>query len=213
VTGTRLVDIVVGQSYLENAFVRWVLAAAVSSDVAEHVIGQHPVTMADRTYRLDFLIAGSRLRAAIELDGFAFHSSKAAFVYDRIRQNDLTSLGFVVLRFSYDAIRDDTSRCVAQLQSVLRSDPALAGYVVDDPIVPVPHDMTPNPLGLTTPPAQAPPGQPDYFDRVRQHIDLHPLRGCQQEAMTALANYYRRGGINAACVMSVEVPPGWWTPS
>lgn len=202
-TGTRLVDIVVGQSYLENAFVRWVLAPAVSSDVAEHVIGQHPVTLADHTYRLDFLIAGSRLRAAIELDGFAFHSSKAAFVYDRIRQNDLTSLGFVVLRFSYDAIRDHTSRCVAQLQSILRSDPVLAGYVVDDPIVPVPHDMAPNPLALTTPPAQAPPGQPGYFDRVRQHIDLHPLRDCQQEAMTALANYYRRGGINAACVMSV----------
>jgi superfamily II DNA or RNA helicase/very-short-patch-repair endonuclease len=203
VTGTRLVDLVVGQSFLENAFVRWVLAPAVTRELAEHVVGQHPVTVADRTYRLDFLVAGSRLRVAIELDGFAFHSSKAAFVYDRIRQNDLASLGFVVLRFSYDAIRDDTRRCVAQLQTVLRRDPTLAGYVIDDPVVPVPHDMTPNPLGLATPPAPVPPVQPDYFDLARQRIDLHPLRDCQHEAMIALANYYRRGGINAACVMSV----------
>jgi len=203
VTGARLVDLVVGQSFLENAFVRWVLAPAFTRELAEHVIGQHPVTVADRTYRLDFLVAGSRLRVAVELDGFAFHSSKTAFVYDRIRQNDLTSLGFVVLRFSYDAIRDDTRRCVAQLQTVLRRDPTLAGYVIDDPIVPVPYGMTPNPLGLVMPPAPVPSVQYNYFDLARQRIDLHPLRNCQHEAMIALANYYRRGGINAACVMSV----------
>jgi superfamily II DNA or RNA helicase/very-short-patch-repair endonuclease len=201
-TKARLVEVVAGQSFLENAFVRWVLAPAVTEAIAERVIGQHPVTVADRTYRLDFLLAGSRLRVAVELDGYAFHSSKAAFVYDRIRQNDLTSLGFVVLRFSYDAIRDDTNRCVGQLQAVLRGDPVLAAHLVENPIVPVPHDMTPNPLGLTTPPRPAP-AQQDYFDLARQRIDLGPLRDCQTEAMIALANYYRRGGANAACVMSV----------
>ena len=202
---SRLVDLLRGQSFLESAFVRWVLAPAVAQGIAEHVVGQHPVAVADRTYRLDYLLTGSRLRIAVELDGFAFHSSKAAFVYDRIRQNDLTSLGFVILRFSYDAIRDSTSRCVAQLQAVLRKDPALAAYVIDDPIVPIPNDMTPDPLRLATPPAQPtpPPTEQDYFDLARQHIDLGPLRDCQREAMIALANYYRRGGINAACVMSV----------
>jgi very-short-patch-repair endonuclease len=142
-TQPRLVDIVTGQSFLEKAFVRWVLAPAVAQGIVTHLVGQRPVAVAERTYRLDYLLSGSRLRVAIELDGFAFHSSKAAFVYDRIRQNDLTGLGFVVLRFSYDAIRDDSSRCVAQLQAVLRKDPTLASYVVEDPIVPVPDDMAP----------------------------------------------------------------------
>jgi superfamily II DNA or RNA helicase len=203
VIGSRLVDLVPGQSFLETAFVRWVLAAAATPGIAGYVIAQHPVAVADRTYRLDYMLAGARLRVVVELDGFAFHSSKTAFVYDRIRQNDLTSLGFVVLRFSYDAIRDDTARCVAQLQAVLRDDPALAAQLIANPIVPVPDDMTPNLLGLATPPAQTVRPQPDYFDLVRQRMDLGPLRPCQREAMASLANYYRRGGINAACVMSV----------
>ena len=202
-TSGRLVDVIAGQSFLEDAFVRWVLAAAVTEGIAPHLVGQHPVTVDDRTYRLDFLLAGSRMRVAVELDGFAFHSSKAAFVYDRIRQNDLTTLGYVVLRFSYEAIRDHTARCVAQLQAVLGSDPTLAAYLIADPLVPVPHDMTPNPLGLATAPARTTPAPPDYFDRVRERINLQPLRDCQREALVALANYYRRGSVDAACVMSV----------
>lgn len=202
-SSTRLVDAIAGQSFLENAFIRWVLAAAATEGIAPNVVGQHPVLVGDHAYRLDFLMTGSTMRVAVELDGFEFHSSKAAFIYDRIRQNDLTSLGYVVLRFSYDAIRDQTARCVAQLQAILRRDPDLAAYLIADPIVPVPHDMAPNPLSLTTPPAQTRTAPLDYFDSVRRRFDLRPLRGCQREAMIALANYYRRGGIDAACVMSV----------
>jgi len=197
------VDVIAGRSFLEDAFVRWVMAAAVTEGIAAHVVGQHAVTVDDRTYRLDFLLVGSQVRVAVELDGFAFHSSKAAFVYDRIRQNDLTSLGYVVLRFSYEAIRDHTARCVAQLQAVLRGDPTLAAYLIADPLVPVPHDMTPNPLGLATPPERPAPAPLDYFDQVRQRMNWQPLRDCQREALVALANYYRRGGVDAACVMSV----------
>jgi superfamily II DNA or RNA helicase/very-short-patch-repair endonuclease len=203
VSPVRLVDLITGESFLENAFVRWVLAPAVTEGIAPHVATQHPVTTDDRSYRLDFLLTGSHLQVAVELDGFAYHSSKAAFVYDRIRQNDLTSLGYTVLRFSYEAIREHTARCVAQLQAVLARDPALAAYLIGDPLVPVPHDMAPNPLGLATPPPPSTPPALGYFDRVRQILDLHPLRDCQREAMLGLANYYRRGGINAACVMSV----------
>jgi very-short-patch-repair endonuclease len=213
----RLVDVIAGRSFLEDAFVRWVLAPAVTEGIAAHVVGQHAVAVDDRTYRLDFLLAGSRVRVAVELDGFAFHSSKAAFVYDRIRQNDLTTLGYVVLRFSYEAIRDHTARCVAQLQAVLRGDPTLAAYLIADPLVPVPHDMTPNPLGLATPPERPAPAPVDYFDQVRQRINWQPLRDCQREALVALANYYRRGGVDAACVMSVgcreDSPRGGRRPS
>ncbi|WP_440106780.1 hypothetical protein [Streptosporangium sp. H16] len=90
----RLVDLIHGVSFLENAFVRWVLSFAVSPGIAQHVSGQHPVAVGDHRYRLDFLIAGSRLRVAIELDGFAFHHGRQAFVHDRIRQNDLVGLEY-----------------------------------------------------------------------------------------------------------------------
>ncbi|WP_169944436.1 DEAD/DEAH box helicase family protein [Microbispora sp. H11081] len=202
-SGTRLVDKVSSTSYLESAFVKWVLSAAAGVGISRHVAGQYPVVVEDRTYRLDYLLIGSSLRVVVELDGFEFHSSRTAFVHDRIRQNDLVGLNYVVLRFSYAAIREHTARCVAQLQRVLLQDPVLAAYVIPDPIVPVPDDMDPNPFGLVTPPPPQPANDRDYFDRARKCIDLGPLRTCQRDALIALANYYRRGEVNAACVMSV----------
>jgi superfamily II DNA or RNA helicase/very-short-patch-repair endonuclease len=204
VNWTRLIDSVPGESFLENSFVKWVLSAAAGPAIAQHVRDQQPVTVDDRSYRLDYLITGARLQVVIELDGYEFHSSRSAFVHDRIRQNDLVGLKYVVLRFSYAAIREHTARCVVQLQKVLRRDPLLATYLIPDPIVPVPDDMDPNPLGFITPPASYEPmADGDYFDRARHRLNLSPLRTCQRDALVALANYYRRGEVNAACVMSV----------
>jgi len=42
-----------------------------------------------------------------------------------------------------------------------------------------------------------------YFHTVRDKINRQTLRDCQSQAFAALANYYRSGGKNAACVMSV----------
>jgi hypothetical protein len=203
VSGTRLVESIGGQSFLERAFVRWVLAAAATEGIAPYVVGQYPVMVDDHAYALDYLLVGSQVQVAIELDGFEFRSARKAFVYDRIRQNDLTGLGYAVLRFSYDAIRDHTARCVTQLQTVMRGDPMLKAYLIADPIVHIPHDMTPNPLTLATPAPRETPAPIEYFDLVCQHMDLRPLRDCQHEAIVALANYCRRGDINAACVMWV----------
>ncbi|WBB88165.1 MULTISPECIES: DEAD/DEAH box helicase family protein [Micromonospora] len=201
--GGRLVDQVRGQSFLEDAFVRWVLTPAARPGIAAHITAQFPVTVPDHSYQVDFVLSGSSLRIVVELDGYAYHSDRGAFVHDRIRQNDLSGLGFVILRFSYDAIRDHTALCVRQLQEVLRRDPLLANYLVEDPLVPVPEDMAADPLGLLTPPPQRASADFGYFDRTRFRLDLSPLRACQREAMIALANYYRRGETNAACVMSV----------
>jgi superfamily II DNA or RNA helicase len=203
VSSARLIDLVPGQSFLEEAFVRWVLSPAAGPGIAAHITPQHPVPVPEHTYQLDYLIAGSELRVAIELDGFAYHSDKRAFVYDRVRQNDLVAREYAVLRFSYGAIRDDTARCVAQLRAVLRKDPVLAPFVNVDPIVPVPDDMVANPLELATPPPAVPRLAPGFFDLARQHLALRPLRECQREAIGALANYYRRSRLDAACVMSV----------
>lgn len=64
------------------------------------------------------VLAGARLRIAVELDGFAFHGDRAAFIYDRVRQNDLAATGLVVLRFSYDVIGLGTGPLCASAPSV-----------------------------------------------------------------------------------------------
>ncbi|HHH30768.1 MAG TPA: DUF559 domain-containing protein [Polyangiaceae bacterium] len=172
------------------------------------------VSVGDRTYRIDYAITAG-VKIAVELDGFEFHGDHFAFTYDRLRQNDLQALGFVVIRFTYAAIRNDTARCVGQLQAVLRSDPELAKLVVDSPLVEQPDDMPTDPSSSLKPSprrwggpstAHADSGGPEeasYFEQLQGKINRETLRECQLQAFSALANYYSSGGTKAACLMSV----------
>lgn len=197
-------------SFLEWAFLRWVLAAAARPGIAEHVVAQQPVRIEDREYRVDYEVVGARERISVELDGFQHHGTRQAFTYDRLRQNDLAATGRQVIRFTYDAIRNDAARCVAQLQAMLALDPRLTEFVIPTPRI-EPPDMDPDPLhALDAPPRSHHRDQDapmttstSYFDNVRPKLNHKTLRLCQREAFTALANYYGSGGGNAACVMSV----------
>jgi len=196
-------------SYLEWAFLRWVLAPAVLPGFEAFVAPQQQAEVEGHRYRVDYELIGEAMRISVELDGFEFHGDRAAFTYDRLRQNDLAATGRVVVRFTYDAIRTDTGRCVAQLQALLVTDPRLAAFVDPDPYVETP-EMDPDPLHAMDPPPRRATVDPDeamsdvsYFDGVRTKLNHTTLRLCQREAFTALANYYGGGGSNAACVMSV----------
>jgi superfamily II DNA or RNA helicase len=195
-------------SFLEYAFLRWVLSPAVIPSFAARVVPQAVVEVDGHSYRIDYEFAGAQRPIAVELDGFEFHSSRPAFSYDRLRQNDLTGTGRDIIRFSYDSIRSETERCVAQLQTHLRLDPALASYVLENPVISAP-EMDPDPLCALQPsPEAAPPSEETeppspYFETVRRKLNLRTLRQCQSEAFAALANYYGSGGLTAACVMSV----------
>lgn len=196
-------------SFLEWAFLRWVLAPATTPAVLQRVRPQEEVVVGAHRYRLDYELVGECRLIAVELDGFEFHSSRHAFSYDRMRQNDLHAAGRVVVRFSYDAIRRECGRCVEQLQAVMRSDRLLATYLVADPIVQEP-EMDPDPLsGLKPAPTAVRPDPGEhalngsYFDAVRDKLNQKTLRDCQTQAFVALANYYVSGGNRAACVMSV----------
>lgn len=200
---TGLEQLIPATSFLEEAFLRWVLTPAAEQGIIARVRSQHPVAVNERIYRLDYLITGEALQLAVELDGFAFHSDRSAFTYDRMRQNDLAATGLTVLRFSYDAVRVDTARCVAQLQAMLRQDPLLAPLVTTVPRVEVP-DMAGDPMRAADPPRRAePPADGAYFTNARARVDRGPLRACQDEALAALANYYACGGRHAATVMAV----------
>lgn len=189
-------------SFLEEAFLRWVLAPAATPGVAPYVVPQREAQTNGHRYLIDYAIETPFRSVAIELDGFAFHGNQTAFSYDRLRQNDLVASGWSILRFSYDNIKHDTARCVAQLQEALATDPTLRPFLIPNPVVPVP-DMPADSLYAMTPPLRAPQGPQTYFDGVRHKLNLKTLRTCQQEAFGALANYYGGGGSNAATVMSV----------
>lgn len=202
-------DVLTSDSFLEYAFLRWVLGAAATPEVVARVRPQAAVDVDDHSYRLDYELLGQDLAVAVELDGFEFHGQRSAFTYDRLRQNDITATGRAVVRFSYDAIRTDTARCVAQLQAVMSRDPLLNTFVIADPKVEVP-DMDPDPMFALSPSPKSraheeasPPAQGSYFDDSREGLDIRTLRECQKEAFHALGNYYGSGGRTAACVMSV----------
>jgi very-short-patch-repair endonuclease len=122
-------DVLSAESFLEYAFLRWIFAPATRPEIVGQVKLQYEVTWDGHTYRIDYAIVGQDHSIAVELDGFTFHSSRSAFSYDRLRQNDLHAAGWLVVRFSYDMIRQEPARCLAQLQSVLKQDPLLATFI------------------------------------------------------------------------------------
>lgn len=193
-------------SFLEHAFLKYVFGPATRPSIVSLTVPQHEVKIRENTYRIDYLLKGNQLYVAVELDGYAFHSDKTAFSYDRLRQNDLQAQGYSILRFSYDNIRTQTARCIEQLQAIMRRDPLLSQSIEPNPVLSIP-DMDPNPLDATRPSpryAQALGQEPtDYFARARHSLDIHVLRSCQLEALQALTNYFVGGGSRAACVMAV----------
>ncbi len=56
----------------------------------------------------------------VELDGFAFHRTRAAFERDRRRDAELTAHGYRVLRFTWRQLEREPERVAAILAAVLR---------------------------------------------------------------------------------------------
>jgi very-short-patch-repair endonuclease len=72
-------------------------------------------------YEVDALWRDRRL--IVEVDGFAFHSTRAAFERDRRRDADLQALGYRVLRLTWRALQRDRDRVIAQLAQLLAAPP------------------------------------------------------------------------------------------
>lgn len=190
-------------SFLEFAFLRWVLSPAVAPGILPYVVPQQPVTWNDHTYRIDYALRGPERFIAIELDGFEFHGSRQAFSYDRLRQNDLHAAGWLVVRFSYDSIRRDTARCVEQLQAVIALEPVLASFINGQPLIESPQ-MDPSPLFAFSPsPRLGPQPATSRFQDFRQKLNISTLRDCQRQAFIAIGNAFSNGSQRVACVMSV----------
>lgn len=80
-------------------------------------VKQRPVFIGGRLRRLDFLVPGTRV--VIEADGYAWHASPAQFEKDRARNNALTAQGYLVLHWTWAALRERPETLVAQLHALL----------------------------------------------------------------------------------------------
>ena len=58
-------------------------------------------------------------RVLVETDGRATHHTRAAFQRDRRRDAALSADGFVVVRFTYDDVRDQPRTVAARIAAVL----------------------------------------------------------------------------------------------
>jgi very-short-patch-repair endonuclease len=75
-------------------------------------------------HEVDFLWPRERL--VVEVDGYAFHSSRAAFERDRVRDARLQALGYRVLRFTWRRLADEPEASVATIAVALATRAAVA---------------------------------------------------------------------------------------
>jgi very-short-patch-repair endonuclease/predicted transcriptional regulator of viral defense system len=74
-------------------------------------------------FEVDFL--WRRLKLVVEVDGYAFHSTRGAFERDRRRDADLQAAGFRVLRLTWRQIADEPAAVVGLLARATAAVPGL----------------------------------------------------------------------------------------
>ena len=79
---------------------------------------QRVVRVRGKVRRMDFLIKGSRV--VIEADGYAYHSGFDTFEDERRRRRQLVLLGYVVLPWTWAAVREEPDELIDELRAVLR---------------------------------------------------------------------------------------------
>lgn len=74
-----------------------------------------------KIYCLDFGIFCKKGQIDVECDGETFHSSKTHIARDRNRNNELTSHGWSVLRFSGSEINQDPEKCIKKIKRTIKT--------------------------------------------------------------------------------------------
>jgi very-short-patch-repair endonuclease len=59
-------------------------------------------------------------RLVVELDGYADHGIRAAFIYDRHRDYELTLAGYTVLRLANDEIAQDIEKAIEKIRDIVQ---------------------------------------------------------------------------------------------
>ncbi|OBB75941.1 type IV toxin-antitoxin system AbiEi family antitoxin domain-containing protein [Mycobacterium sp. 852014-52144_SCH5372336] len=96
------------RSTAERLLLRLLREAGITGWQANYPVGK---------YRVDVGFKGQKV--AIEVDGLAFHIGSDEFHQDRVRQNDITLLGWQVLRFTWLDLTEYPDRVIALIKSAI----------------------------------------------------------------------------------------------
>ncbi len=113
---------------------RAVLAANTGSHAQSELLAQRILQRAGLTgFRANFEVSDQQgligyidiafvdRKIAIEIDGYMWHSERARFQHDRRRQNRLTNLGWQVLRFTWDDLKNRAPNVAETTRIALKS--------------------------------------------------------------------------------------------
>ncbi len=118
---TRLRRVIAASVHREEVtdsdFELLVLALLVESGLPEPVV-HHVIRAADGRPLAEVDLAYPHLKIAIELDG-GDHQRRDVFERDRPRQNRLVLEGWIVLRFTWDALRDRPGEILASVRGAM----------------------------------------------------------------------------------------------
>jgi very-short-patch-repair endonuclease len=106
---------VLPNSPLESRFFELLSSSNLPSPELQHVVVDRGAFVA----RLDF--AWPDVRFAVEMDGYSFHSDIRSFARDRERGNDLTLLGWKVVRGTWDDAENDPEGLMLRVERGYRS--------------------------------------------------------------------------------------------
>jgi very-short-patch-repair endonuclease len=85
------------------------------------LVAQHPIRCGVINYQLDFALVEQRI--AFELDGYVWHSTRAAWVKDRRRDINLALKGWRTYRFDGSLVHHDPDQVVHTAARIVRSGP------------------------------------------------------------------------------------------
>lgn len=98
------------RSAAEDRFLELVRGAHLTPPETNVRVGRHQVDVLWRAERL-----------VVEIDGYAFHSSRRAFEHDRLRDRELAGHGYRVIRVTWRQLVNEPLRLLVQLVEALRA--------------------------------------------------------------------------------------------
>lgn len=120
---------------IETRFVEDVFYPYAGENGLDYLKAQTPFEDSEcRTRKLDFTITTNRFRYVIEIDGYTYHAEGAQRVSPEyfddllIKQNDLILNNYILIRFSYNQIRNNTALCINTLRRTFKADAEINPY-------------------------------------------------------------------------------------
>ena len=130
--------------FSEKYFFGAVLLPVIKEENLKYLIPQKEfIDSEGRHRRIDFGLITKENKYALEVDGYNYHALEKVgperHSDELQRQNDLVNAGYKVIRFSWQQIKNHTSKCAEQLKEYLKNDAYLNGLIEEEsePVFPL----------------------------------------------------------------------------